>query len=240
MPEPTKSTGLPPWAVIAALAVVVILGLTWTARRRAERKPSSLDDQLNALNARVIQRQHEQQAKVKVGARSTAGEPISSELEALARQALEQCSFFSEPIRFEVPKEIRKSSYADLVTKQPLIAGLVRLRFIDLDPPLNIAMPNDFIEVSPTTQMRGTMMVIDDGSSLRFDAGRRKLGELRGGASTSRMNLAFEWSYETPIVEELTDYKGRSGNATLELDAGGAWRVREATVFTRERQRVCP
>ena len=228
---------------MAGLAAAVVFGFIWTAHRRATRTTPNLDDQLNAINVKRIERQRQQRAQEPRSAAPVRyPAPLPPELESAARFALERCGWFSQPITFEVPKEFKKASYQELVRKDPMIAGLVRLHFIDLQPSLANSMPDDTIEARLTMQVRGTMQVTEGSDWYRFDVGRRRLGELRANTNVteSRMLVGFDWSFENAIAEELTDLKGRSGYGTL-YPEGGAWRVAEASITApRMRQQVCP
>src|SRR5262249_41088322 len=152
------------------------------------------------------------------------------------RQALERCTFFSEPITFEVPKQFRRVSYNEMGKKDPMIAGVVRLHFIQLRPPLYSAMyDNTMINAFPTTNVRGAMQVTEGIDGYRFDVGRRRLGALRATTAPTplQVRVAFDWSFESTIADELTDFKARGGNATLDLD-GSAWKVVDASTSTRQ------
>ena len=238
-PDP-KRAGVP-WLLLAGAAVIVVFGVMWTMHRRAARGSANLDDQLNAINAKAIERQRRQRAtEPKSAAPVRYPAPLPPELESAARFALERCAWFSEPISFEVPKEFKKASYQEMVRKDPMIGALVRLHFIALDPSLANAMPDDTIEARLTTQVRGAMQVTEGSDWYRFDVGRRRLGELRANTNPtdSRMLVGFDWTFENAIADELTDLKGRSGYGTLYTE-GSAWKVAEASALPAH-QRVCP
>jgi hypothetical protein len=241
-PEPPKTAGLPPWMLVALVIGIALFGALWTARHRAARAQENPDDLINAINVKGIEQQHQLQAQEKRSPRPVYPAPLPPELEGPVRLALERCTWFTGPITFEVPKQFKRVSYEQMVKNDPMIAGVIRLHFIELKPALYDAMPNDTIDARLTFQVRGAMQVSEGAGWYRFEVGRHRLDALRATSAPteSRLRLAFDWSFENAIADELYGFKGRTGSATLDLN-GSAWNVVDASIRTSQApQQICP
>src|SRR5262245_38284585 len=250
---PEKSTTIPVWMVFAALGIVVVFGLVWTARQRAARAKLNPDDIINNINVKGMkQRQSLAQEAAKARAQALAAQLAAApkaELpddvnESAVIAILEQCSFFQQPAAVIVPKEFRSNSSRDVSTLYPGLAAAAREKLVEISPPIESSAPNEIIHVWLTDFANTRVEVTEVGDGMyHFGIGRRRITSVTPVAPSSDvvLNVMFDWKYERPVGLAIApDGVAHKGGATLQR-SGGGWTLNNAWAETptHERKTIC-
>ena len=248
-PLPAPEQRVPASLIIAGVIVFVIIGLVWTAHRRAARASEKngdmtalLDDINNKGQAERERIRNEAQkgyraAEHDQAVAAAAAAKIARQLpptitEADLRALIEQDAFFQDNVTASVPKAFTAGDYSSVARQYPALPGALKEELIEFDPPFDPkARPTDtYIQGHvPSMALYNVAAANDRGDTYEFDVGRRRLDTLTiHSAGDFKIEAAFSYTYEHPAGRALLPGVKAYGHASLTRGASG-WRVDSVT-----------
>ena len=248
-PPPVQQQSVPAALIIAGAIVFIIIGIGWTAHRRAARAnekgdlTAMLDDINNKgqVERNRIRREAEQgyrasehdQAVAAAAAAKAARQLPPTITEAELRALIERDALFQDNVVAPVPKAFDARDYSSIEREYPAFDGALREQLIELDPPYNPAnRRGDEGRISvkiPPAALYNVAGVNDRGDTNEIDVGRRRIETLTiQGAGDFKIETAFTYTYEHPVGKALFPHVRPYGHASLTRGADG-WRVDSVT-----------
>lgn len=239
---PESERGIPAWAAIVALIVVVGLGVMWTVRRRearASHDPSKeLDAKVNAINNRINAsrvREAQDAARSSVAAQEARIAQMHSEMadlppapapwpsgldESSARSMIQRCSGFTNLHEISIPKSFRRQDRVVMIRDVAPLEPAVRAGFLEL------VDEGDFTYVRVLGPGWTGLQAVDAGDSYKISGGRRVVKNVRLGiAGASTVEVWFTWNYDRMDARDLFGTREEPhGNAHF-ARTGSSWRA---------------
>jgi hypothetical protein len=243
--------GIPQWAVAAGVALLIILGIAWTAHRRATRNANAaaLDKEINGINQKgsIVKLAPQQRLAESRPAASTGQvNTLPSDLtEGDARRLIEEHASMATPLSYTLPKQFEKHLYAYMLERYPALFPAVRDGLVEFNPPLesiytdghryppNFAANSELIYVHLTASGL-SQGIIDGGDSYVANLGSRRVTTI--GSATSSPGLAqvqFGWTFTTAAGNTLgydADARTFTRTGSASFAKQGSWHVTSMTV----------
>lgn len=248
-PLPAPEQRVPASLIIAGVIVFVVIGIVWTAHRRAARasQKDDLTAQLDEINnkgqaerdrirneaTKGYQAAEHDRAVAAEAAAKAARQLPPTITEADLRTLIEQDAFFQESVVAPVPKVFDGREYASVARRYPALINAVREELVEFDPPFDPKAPRTTdaqIQVHvPSAALYKVAGINDRGDTYEIDLGRRRLDTLTiESAGDFKIETGLTFTYEHPVGKALLpDVKAR-GHASLTRGANG-WRVDSLT-----------
>ncbi len=244
-PAPVEQQRIPAPLIIAGVIVFVVVGLLWTAHRRAARasEPGDVTAMLDDINnkgqaerdrrrneaAKGLRAEEHERAQAAAAAAKAASQLPPTITEADVRALIERDAFFQENVLMSVPKAFDAPQYPSVAQKYPALPGALHEELIEFEPPFDPKFPHvnpQQIQVHvPSTAFYKVAMINDRADTYEIDVGRRRLDALTvESAGDFKIEAGFSYTYEHAVGKALLPQMKRSGHASLTRGAEG-WRI---------------
>ena len=233
---PSEERSIPVWMIAVAAGIVLLLGMVWTSKRRAERETQDLAaegtamlDEINSKGVQQRRRLQEEASRARpsweasVAAPRMRSAPVGLDPEQ-ARIILDQCPGFVRMEYVELPKIVPDYGRGYTLEQYPALSAAEENNVVALEK------EGGNYRVTLLPSMSGRMQVSETGSNWVISVGRRRVKSVsqlycNDATASGRFTYDFDDSFAARML--LRPGVNFEGNASF-VKKDGSWRASKA------------